>query len=511
MAVLGTGATLAYFEEALPTTLNPLYADSMVDYRAQELIFDRLWYHDAITNDLESRLVERWELAEGGKAMRLTLKPNVKWHDLQPLTAKDVCFTVAAMLDPKTPSIVAQQYRSVLTGCDTDGADVAILKFTQVFHNPRERLGFAVLPASAFPSTAIAPDMAFSARPIGTGPMKGAKGTRGVTFDAFPNGQHTPQIAQLQLQEGGDPLVQVRTLINNGVQGIIAVPPPLRPDLRASDEVAMKSYDLRSWWFVAVNTAKAPLHDQRVRQGLDLLIDRNELRKFSIGWSPEQKNSPCELISGPFVQSSPYYNRTVPVNETADRAKAETLLTAAGLTQVGGRWHFAGAPVTLDVGMLASLDHEAPDLLDQVGNQLGAAGFERQVHKISADEWNRVVKTGKATEYDLVIGKWSFGLVEDVNHLFHTRAKGQGSLNIFDYSNSEVDRLLESYEKAYTDTEAQDAYHALHALLAEDLPYLFLWKLDTKSSWRTEVKGNVVAPYFYFTEFDRWNYSSTAP
>jgi hypothetical protein len=64
--VLCTGATLAYFEEALPTTLNPLYADSMVDYRAQELIFDRLWYHDAITNDLESRLVDRWELAEGG-------------------------------------------------------------------------------------------------------------------------------------------------------------------------------------------------------------------------------------------------------------------------------------------------------------------------------------------------------------------------------------------------------------------------------------------------------------
>jgi peptide/nickel transport system substrate-binding protein len=270
----------------------------MVDYRAQELIFDRLWYHDAITNDLESRLVDKWELAEAGKAMRLTLKPNVKWHDLQPLTSKDVCFTVAAMLDPKTPSIVAQQYRSVLAGCETDGPDVAILKFTQVFHNPRERLGFAVLPASAFSSTAIAPDMAFSARPIGTGPMKGSKGTRGVTFDAFPNGQHTPQIAQLQLQEGGDPLVQVRTLINNGVQGIIAVPPPLRPDLRASDEVAMKSYDLRSWWFVAVNTAKAPLHDQRVRQALDLLLDRNELRKYSIGWSPDQKNSPVSSSAG---------------------------------------------------------------------------------------------------------------------------------------------------------------------------------------------------------------------
>jgi ABC-type transport system substrate-binding protein len=287
------------------------------------------------------------------------------------------------MLDPGTPSIVAKQYREVLTGCETQGNQVAILRFSQVFHNPRERLAFAVLPASEFQTTAISPDMEFSARPIGTGAMKGSKGTRGVVFDAFPNSHHTPQIAQMQLQEGGDPLVQVRTLINNGVQGIIAVPPPLRPDLRASDEVAMKSYDLRSWWFIAVNTTKAPLNDKRVRQGLNNLIDRNELRKLAIGWSPEQKNSPCELISGPFVQSSPYYNRTVPVLETANAAKAEGLL--------------------------------APDLLDQIGNQLGAAGFDRQVHNISSDEWNRVVKTGNAKDYDLLIGKWSFGLVEDVS------------------------------------------------------------------------------------------------
>ena len=56
-AALATGlattlvaAKLEYFEESLPTSLNPLYASSMVDSRAQELVFDRMWYHDAITN-----------------------------------------------------------------------------------------------------------------------------------------------------------------------------------------------------------------------------------------------------------------------------------------------------------------------------------------------------------------------------------------------------------------------------------------------------------------------------
>ena len=69
-----------------------------------------------------------------------------------------------------------------------------------------------------------------------------------------------------------------------------------------------------------------------------------------------------------------------------------------------------------------------------------------------------------------------------------------------------MDSILQRYAEARTDTAAQDAYHDLHASLAKDLPYLFLWKLDTSSAWRTEVRGNIIAPYYYFTEIDGWKY-----
>ena len=506
LAVLGAGASLGYYEESLPTTMNPLFASSMVDRRSQELVFDRLWYNDAITNELKSRLVEKWELAEGGKAIKITLKSDIKWHDGKPLTSRDICFSVKAMLDLKTPSPIAEEYRTVLADCEAQGTGVALIRFTKVFHNPRERLGFAVLPESAFQSTAISPDLEFSARPIGTGPYKGSRGRRGVTFDAYGNGHHNPSIAQYLLQEGGDPLVQVKTIINNGVQGIIAVPPPLRPDLSSHDEVALKSYDLRSWWFIAVNTNKGALADKRVRQALNLMLDRTKLRELTIGVKPGEQNTPCEFISGPFVQSSPYYNRAIPTVDRSDRNKAESLLTAAGLTKVGGRWHYKNQPISLRIGMLAPLDNEAPDLLSQIGNQLGEGGFDRQEFKISPDEWSRKVLTGQATEYDLVVGKWSFGIVEDVNDLFEARKGKAGKQNIFNYANPGVDTIVSQFEQARTDTAAQDAYHNLHATLADDLPYLFLWKLDTKSAWRTEVRGNIIAPYYYFTEIDSWKY-----
>lgn len=504
---LSTGSTLNFYEESLPSSMNPMFAQSMVDNRVHELVFDRLYYFDPITNELTSRVVERWELADGGKAVKLFMKKGIRWQDGEALGADDVCFTINAMLDEGTPSPVAEKQRAVFSGCEVESKDTAVVQFTQIFHNPLNQLGFYVLPQHKFESTAIQPDDAFSNRPEGTGAYSGSMGRRGVTFGAKKNAHHEARIGQLSLQEGGDPLVQVRTLLNNGVQGIVAVPPPYRADVSASDELSLKSYDLRSWWFVAVNQDKPYLKDKRVRQALNLILDRTDLREKSIGVKPGEQNSPCEFISGPFVQTSPYYNRSIDTQPRSDLEQAFVLLEQAGLTQTGGRWHYKGQPITLRIGMKAPLNNEAPDLLSQIGNQLSAGGFDRQEFRITVDDWNRQVLTGEAEDYDMVVGKWSFGLVEDVNPLFHTRNGGRGALNIFNYSNPQVDALLAQYQSAKTDTQARDAYHKLHEKLNDDLPYLFLWKLDTKSAWRTEVRGNTIAPYYYWTAVDSWKYS----
>ena len=67
-ALLGTGATVNYFEESGPSTMNPLFAKTMVDHRSHELVFDRLFYRSSVTNELESRLVTSYEKLEGGKS-----------------------------------------------------------------------------------------------------------------------------------------------------------------------------------------------------------------------------------------------------------------------------------------------------------------------------------------------------------------------------------------------------------------------------------------------------------
>lgn len=48
-AVAHAAPPLHVLEEALPTTLNPLYAANEIDNRTQQLVFDRLFFRAAIT------------------------------------------------------------------------------------------------------------------------------------------------------------------------------------------------------------------------------------------------------------------------------------------------------------------------------------------------------------------------------------------------------------------------------------------------------------------------------
>jgi peptide/nickel transport system substrate-binding protein len=503
VAGLAAGGQISYYEESLPTTMNPLFARSMVDRRSHELVFDRLYYRSAVTGDTVSRVIQSSAPLEGGKKLSLTPREGIMWHDGQPFTAEDICFTIGAMLDPATPSQDSKAYREVITGCTVD-KKAAIVSFTKAYYNPTDRLSFAVLPKHVFGgTTAIQPDHEFSIRPTGTGPMKGSRGKREVRFEAKANAHRSPLMEVMSMGDGGDPLVAVRTILNAGVSGLVSVAPPLRAEIAATDDVALKSYDLRSWWFVAVNTT-GRLADQRIRRAIDLTLDREELRRLTMGYDPDDIQQPSQFISGPFVPSSPYYNRSIKPTTRSDLAKAKQLMVEAGAVDTGGHWVLKGEPMTLKIGMNAQLDLEAKDLLNQLGNQLQSGGFGRQVQKVSSDDWSRNAVTGQMRDYDILIGKWSFGVVEDVSPMFQTRAGGNGAYNIFNYSNPKVDALLEAHDMSTTDTAAQDAYHDLHALLAEDLPYLFLWKLDTKSAWRKEVRNSTIAPYFYFTEFDTW-------
>ena len=74
-----TTVNVQFYDEKLPGSLNPLYAESMVDFRAQELYFDRsfMLIPSTINWPVKSYVALKWR----GKKIRLFLNEGLKWHN----------------------------------------------------------------------------------------------------------------------------------------------------------------------------------------------------------------------------------------------------------------------------------------------------------------------------------------------------------------------------------------------------------------------------------------------
>lgn len=249
VAADGADTELVY-RDAMPTTLNPLFASTMSDVRADELIFDRLIFASAVSSEHRSRLLVEndrapyiWmEPIHGGRDLKLRVRDDVRWHDGVPFTADDVCFTIDAIIaNPR--SSIGLPLRNALIGCKvaTDGEFVVSFDRTLPYGQALQNLAFSVLPKHAFPGGAVRRDSLFGRNPVGTGPMRGEMVADGVRFTAFPNGNHSPHIARMRLVAKNSPDASVPEVLSGAAQLEVAVTNGLRDEVEVSDGVALKT------------------------------------------------------------------------------------------------------------------------------------------------------------------------------------------------------------------------------------------------------------------------------
>ena len=58
-------------------------------------------------------LAERWDVQDDGLTIVFHLRPNVRWQDGKPLTARDVEFTYQTLIDPKVPTPYSGDFEQI--------------------------------------------------------------------------------------------------------------------------------------------------------------------------------------------------------------------------------------------------------------------------------------------------------------------------------------------------------------------------------------------------------------
>lgn len=97
------GGTLVAAAEIDPISLDPHTNSNFSAVQAFDHIYESLTAYDEKTNIVPA-LAQSWEITNGGKTYTFKLRPNVKFHNGQTMTAEDVKYSIDRVLEPKTAS-----------------------------------------------------------------------------------------------------------------------------------------------------------------------------------------------------------------------------------------------------------------------------------------------------------------------------------------------------------------------------------------------------------------------
>ena len=101
------GGQIVATVRAQPRTFNRLVARDQTLEVITALLHGRLLRVNRATFELEPWLAERWESSTDGRTHTLHLRPGLAWSDGAPFTSADVLFSLAAVHDAATKSVLA--------------------------------------------------------------------------------------------------------------------------------------------------------------------------------------------------------------------------------------------------------------------------------------------------------------------------------------------------------------------------------------------------------------------
>ena len=479
--------TLRYAEELAPRIVNPVFTTTMSELRVNELLFDSL-FRENYELQVAPHLVEEYRFKRGSTTMDLTLKAGLKWSDGTPVTAGDVKFTVEAYQNKKTLSPNARLV-AFIKEVRVLGERQLQIEFVKAQQNPEQKLVFKILPAHKFTDTFIKRSDTFKNKPVGTGPyiLTSYADDNSLTLERNPNFREPLAINTLLMKEIPDKSQQANLLKFESLDLVIQVLPKDVAALEKNRKIELYPYQTNSWWYLGMNQKNLMLMDKKVREAISYAVDINELLK-PIGTG--------DILSGPFVKASPYYNHDI-APRTQDMARVDKLLTEAGYVKKNGFWEKKGKKLSLRLSANRSLE-SAKEVVLNFQSQMQKVGIAVEPRFETDANWQKVI--WRDHDFDVVLAQWTFDAKEDIYEQFHTT----GSKNFIGYSNKEVDALLDKGVATADPQARKQIYRDVHRVLAADLPYLFLWSLDSYSAISARVENVTIHPFYYFTFIRDW-------
>ena len=501
---------LVYGEVGRLDTFDPYTTHEASGKRLADLLFDSL-IDLGPGGEYVPGLASSWTISKDRTSVTFSLKPNVYWHAKDnnnaksPKTAfsvRDVEDTVKLLL-AKGSEIPNKERFLVIKSVEATGEGQATIHLRRALVDPLRVMMFKILPSHVLGSLkALKRDSDFASHPIGTGPYTFVKANaQGEVLLAANNNYFggRPQIESIIVKHYADQNIMSQSLMFNSLDLVTYVSPRDLGEVMGDAKLSVVPYDALSFSFFAMNTSRGILRDKRVRQGICYAINRQEMLKAFF-------QGKGRLISGPFPPTSWAYNLDVK-GIGYDSAKAKALFQAAGLKDTNKDSFLedaAGNTVTLQFAVpLAGESEMIKRMVLAFQNYLTKAGLKVELQFMDWLVWKR--KVLGQHEYDVTLGSWSFDDASNIYSLFHSSSAVPWGNNFVLYRNPEVDSLLSEAQATNDFDKHRAIYRKLHAILADEVPYAYLWTLMHHAAHNVRLTGVKIEPFAFFKYVLSWH------
>ena len=466
------GGTLVAAQEVDPVSLDPHTNSNFSALQGYEHLYESLTGYDEKTNIVPA-LAQSWDVTNGGRTYTFRLRPNVKFHNGQPMTGEDVKYSIERVLDPKT----ASPWRNWL---DTI-KEIKVLDPLTVQMNldtPYPLLGsFAGMRAAGIVPKGLAETENLKIKAIGTGPFKLVEylPQDHITYVRNPDYWDKPlpyldglvfkvlteENARLAALRAGQ--VQYAFLSAQGASQLEGGP---------GITVAKSPYA----WVVLhyINVLNKPLNDARVRRAMRMAVDTSEvIQKAAYG---------AGVASGPIPTGYGDWSldpKSLPYLKP-DVEGARKLLAEAGYAN-GFKVEIKCSPQYPEFVATTLVMQQA---LKKIGIDVTVTQMEWGAF-VAAH--NKEVETGGKEGGDIFASANTFR--PDPDGYIYPYFYSKGKLNDGGYDNPKLDPLMAEARTISNHAERRKLYEQIQRALLEDSPNWWWYAKLNIEALSSKVQG----------------------
>ncbi len=474
-----------------PQSLNPIANKNKTYLDISKLLFESLFEYDE-NMKLTPVLAESFSFNNGVSQCIIKLKNGTRWSDGEPLTSKDVKFTMDNI--KYSPDSIYKKNLEQIYSYQVVGNDSIKINYNYSVANPLDALTFPIIPEHIYGKNP-------NGIPVGTGKYKISEYSKAknmeLTINEMRQTTKMPYISKIKVVFIND-MEAFSTAFKSKELDMLNTSEYDWEKYKEIQDVNTHKYETNNFDFISLNFKDQIFQDKAVRKAMMLGINRKQLiDKYLL--------SNATLADMPINPASWLYDGKASTY-AYNKAEAKRILEEAGYgdanddkildKEVDKKRH------SLRFTLVTNEDNVfRKAACQEIKKNLEEIGFYVDLQFVSFEDVKKLMQTKK---HQAVLTGYNLSFDEDVSFLLAS-SQISGGKNYSSYSSPELDALLIQGQTTIDESQKKQIYIEIQTLLREEVPIISLHFREAALVTRAKIKGELKPDYINpYRNIEEW-------